>query len=69
MTDRATGVVTGVGKGLIGVVTKPISGTAEFISQTGHGKLSASFSLQILKKIFDKPGSWEKSFNTSCLSS
>ena len=38
VTDRATGVVTGVGKGLIGVVTKPISGTAEFISQTGHGE-------------------------------
>lgn len=34
---RATGVVTGLGKGLIGVVAKPIGGTAEFISQTGHG--------------------------------
>lgn len=37
MTRRATGMVTGVGKGLLGVVTKPISGTAEFISLTGHG--------------------------------
>lgn len=37
LTDKAAGVVSGEGRGLLGVVTKPISGTAEFISQTGHG--------------------------------
>lgn len=34
---RAVAVVTGVGKGILGAFTKPISGTAEFISQAGHG--------------------------------
>ncbi|XP_014791410.2 intermembrane lipid transfer protein VPS13B [Octopus bimaculoides] len=34
----ASGFVTGVGKGLVGVVTKPIGGAAEFLSQTGQGK-------------------------------
>lgn len=36
----ATGFVAGVGKGLVGVVTKPIGGAAEFLSQTGQGKFS-----------------------------
>ncbi|GAB1597682.1 vacuolar protein sorting-associated protein 13B-like [Argonauta hians] len=35
----ASGFVTGVGKGLVGVVTKPIGGAAEFLSQTGQGIL------------------------------
>lgn len=35
----ATGFVAGVGKGLVGVVTKPIGGAAEFLSQTGQGIL------------------------------
>ena len=30
-------LVSGVGKGLVGVFTKPIGGAAEFISQTGQG--------------------------------
>lgn len=34
----ASGFVTGVGKGLVGVVTKPIGGAAEFLSQTGQGE-------------------------------
>ncbi|XP_033726572.1 vacuolar protein sorting-associated protein 13B-like isoform X2 [Pecten maximus] len=35
----ATGVVTGVGKGLVGAFTKPIGGAAELLSQTGQGIL------------------------------
>lgn len=33
----ASGIVTGVGKGLVGVFTKPIGGAAELVSQTGQG--------------------------------
>lgn len=35
----ATGVMTGVGKGLVGAFTKPIGGAAELLSQTGQGIL------------------------------
>ncbi|XP_048244061.1 vacuolar protein sorting-associated protein 13B-like isoform X2 [Haliotis rufescens] len=35
----ATGLVAGMGKGLVGIVTKPIGGAAEFVSQTGQGIL------------------------------
>jgi len=38
VSNKATGVMKGVGKGLLGIVTKPISGTAGFISQTGQGE-------------------------------
>ncbi|CAH1773157.1 unnamed protein product [Owenia fusiformis] len=38
-SKTAVGVVAGVGKGLMGVVTKPIGGAAEFVSQTGQGLL------------------------------
>ena len=34
-----TGVVGGITRGIVGVVTKPLGGAAEFISQTGHGLL------------------------------
>lgn len=34
----ATGIVSGIGKGLVGVFTKPIGGAAELLSQTGYGK-------------------------------
>ena len=33
----ATGIVKGVGKGIVGVFTKPIGGAAELVSQTGQG--------------------------------
>ena len=39
-TATAGSLVTGVGKGLVGVITKPIGGAAEFVSQTGQGKYS-----------------------------
>ena len=32
-------MVSGVGKGLAGVVVKPIGGAAEFVAQTGSGLL------------------------------
>ncbi|RUS71062.1 hypothetical protein EGW08_021166, partial [Elysia chlorotica] len=38
-SSTASGIVTGVGKGLVGVLTKPIGGAAEFVSQTGQGLL------------------------------
>ena len=37
-TQRATGIIQGVGKGLMGVVIKPLGGAAEFVSQTGQGE-------------------------------
>jgi vacuolar protein sorting-associated protein 13B len=36
-SSAASGLVTGMGKGLVGVFTKPIGGAAEFVSQTGQG--------------------------------
>lgn len=39
MSGTATGLVSGISKGLIGVVTKPIGGAAEFVSQTSLGLL------------------------------
>ena len=41
-TRVATGLVSGVGKGLMGVVTKPIGGAAELVSQTGMGLLQGA---------------------------
>ena len=37
-SSTASGIMTGVGKGLVGVLTKPIGGAAEFVSQTGQGE-------------------------------
>ena len=42
LPQATTGVVSGVGKGLAGVVTKPIGGAAEFLAQTGSGLLQGS---------------------------
>ncbi|XP_022088777.1 vacuolar protein sorting-associated protein 13B-like isoform X2 [Acanthaster planci] len=41
-TQKATGVIRGVGKGLVGVVIKPLGGAAEFVSQTGQGILHST---------------------------
>ena len=35
--SAAGSIMAGVGKGLMGVITKPIGGVAEFVSQTGQG--------------------------------
>ncbi|KAL0598920.1 Vacuolar protein sorting-associated protein 13B [Plecturocebus cupreus] len=37
---KAKGVISGVGKGIMGVFTKPIGGAAELVSQTGYARLS-----------------------------
>ena len=34
-----TGIVTGVARGIVGVVTKPLGGAAELVAQTGQGLL------------------------------
>lgn len=40
--DVTSGLVTGVGKGLIGVITKPLGGAMELVSQTGQGILEGT---------------------------
>lgn len=35
---KAKGVISGMGKGIMGVFTKPIGGAAELVSQTGYGE-------------------------------
>lgn len=39
MREAASGVISGVGKGLLGVVTKPLGGAMDLVSQTGQGIL------------------------------
>lgn len=39
--NNTVGVFTGLGKGLLGVVTKPISGAAELLALTGQGVLQS----------------------------
>lgn len=41
-TVKARSIITGVGKGLVGVVIKPLGGAAEFVAQTGQGKYQLS---------------------------
>ena len=36
--SKAKGVISGVGKGIVGVFTKPIGGAAELVSQSGYGQ-------------------------------
>ena len=40
--DATSCLITGVGKGLIGVVTKPLGGAMELVSQTGQGILQGT---------------------------
>ena len=46
--STATGIVTGMGQGIIGAFTKPIGGAAEFVSRTGQGYLFTHFFLWII---------------------
>lgn len=50
------GLVTGVGLGLVGVVTKPLSGAAELVALTGQGLLQGTGwnSLPAVRNIFSK---------------
>lgn len=39
-SGTAGSIMAGVGKGLVGAITKPIGGVAEFVSQAGQGIIS-----------------------------
>ncbi|XP_010617862.1 vacuolar protein sorting-associated protein 13B isoform X2 [Fukomys damarensis] len=47
---KAKDVISGVGKGLMGVFTKPIGGAAELVSQTGYGILHGAGLSQLPKQ-------------------
>ncbi|KAM9723999.1 intermembrane lipid transfer protein VPS13B isoform 3-T3 [Menidia menidia] len=48
---QAKGVISGVGKGIVGVFTKPIGGAAELVSQTGYGILHGAGLWQLPKQL------------------
>ncbi|KAL0963316.1 hypothetical protein UPYG_G00304530 [Umbra pygmaea] len=50
--SRAKGVISGVGKGIVGVFTKPIGGAAELVSQTGYGILHGAGLWQLPKQLY-----------------
>ncbi|XP_061571778.1 intermembrane lipid transfer protein VPS13B-like isoform X1 [Cololabis saira] len=50
--SKAKGVISGVGKGLVGVFTKPIGGAAELVSQTGYGILHGAGLWQLPKQLY-----------------
>ncbi|XP_037659327.1 vacuolar protein sorting-associated protein 13B isoform X2 [Choloepus didactylus] len=47
---KAKGVLSGVGKGIMGVFTKPVGGAAELVSQTGYGILHGAGLSQLPKQ-------------------
>ncbi|XP_052603572.1 intermembrane lipid transfer protein VPS13B isoform X4 [Peromyscus californicus insignis] len=47
---KAKGVISGVGKGIMGVFTKPIGGAAELVSQAGYGILHGAGLSQLPKQ-------------------
>ncbi|KAG5271733.1 hypothetical protein AALO_G00183420 [Alosa alosa] len=46
------GVISGVGKGIVGVFTKPIGGAAELVSQTGYGILHGAGLWELPKQLY-----------------
>ncbi|XP_051791807.1 intermembrane lipid transfer protein VPS13B-like isoform X3 [Erpetoichthys calabaricus] len=50
--SKAKGVISGVGKGIVGVFTKPIGGAAELVSQTGYGILHGAGLCQLPKQLY-----------------
>ncbi|XP_041104665.1 vacuolar protein sorting-associated protein 13B-like isoform X3 [Polyodon spathula] len=50
--SKAKGVISGVGKGIVGVFTKPIGGAAELVSQTGFGILHGAGLCQLPKQLY-----------------
>lgn len=50
--STAKGVISGVGKGIVGVFTKPIGGAAELVSQTGYGILHGAGLWQLPKQLY-----------------
>lgn len=45
---KAKGVISGVGKGIMGVFAKPIGGAAELVSQTGYGRFEQMYDFSML---------------------
>ncbi|GFO46200.1 vacuolar protein sorting-associated protein 13b [Plakobranchus ocellatus] len=58
-SSTASGLVAGVGKGLVGVLTKPIGGAAEFVSQTGQGLLHGTGLGQMPSRL-ELPQTWTR---------
>ncbi|XP_063055639.1 intermembrane lipid transfer protein VPS13B-like [Engraulis encrasicolus] len=50
--STAKGVISGVGKGIVGVFTKPIGGAAELVSQTGYGILHGAGLWELPKQLY-----------------
>ncbi|XP_056290642.1 intermembrane lipid transfer protein VPS13B-like isoform X3 [Pseudoliparis swirei] len=50
--SKARGVISGVGKGIVGVFTKPIGGAAELVSQTGYGILHGAGLWHLPKQMY-----------------
>ncbi|XP_017308304.2 intermembrane lipid transfer protein VPS13B isoform X1 [Ictalurus punctatus] len=50
--STARGVISGVGKGIVGIFTKPIGGAAEFVSQTGYGILHGAGLWHLPKQLY-----------------
>ncbi|XP_024917375.1 vacuolar protein sorting-associated protein 13B isoform X2 [Cynoglossus semilaevis] len=50
--STAKDVISGVGKGIVGVFTKPIGGAAELVSQTGYGILHGAGLWQLPKQLY-----------------
>ncbi|XP_028280371.1 vacuolar protein sorting-associated protein 13B isoform X2 [Parambassis ranga] len=50
--SKAKGMISGVGKGIVGVFTKPIGGAAELVSQTGYGILHGAGLWQLPKQLY-----------------
>jgi vacuolar protein sorting-associated protein 13B len=53
VSDVTSGLITGVGKGLIGVVTKPLGGAMELVSQTGQGILQGTGLGELPTRIYE----------------
>ncbi|PIK40599.1 putative vacuolar protein sorting-associated protein 13B isoform X1 [Apostichopus japonicus] len=49
--DQAREVISGLGKGLVGAVVKPIGGAAELVSQTGQGILHGTGLAEVSKRV------------------
>ena len=47
LTGYVRGMLTGFGKGLLGVVTKPVGGALQLVSQTGQGFMNTAGLLQL----------------------
>ena len=65
-SQAAAGFVSAVGKGLVGAVTKPIGGAAEFVSQTGSGLLQGTGLRKMpLSRLEAQKCDWEELSNSA----